>query len=88
MTSFHRLQPIQAAFKTAGAAKYIGVSKNTIRKKTDLGLILCKRDENGNRIFLKNELDKYLESLPDFYDGGNSYSSQPVSTGRRKGGNK
>lgn len=58
--------PEQAAFRTSEAARYLGISPNTLRKRSDLGRIPARRDENGERIFLLRDLDAYLESLPDY----------------------
>jgi DNA-binding transcriptional MerR regulator len=58
--------PTQAAFRVSDAARYIGISPNTLRKRSDLGLIPARRDENGERIYLLRDLDAYLESLPDY----------------------
>ena len=44
--------PEQALFYTGDASKYLGISPNTLRKRADLGLIPCKQDENGRRVFL------------------------------------
>jgi hypothetical protein len=58
--------PEQAAFRITAAARYLGISKNTLRKRSDLGLIRARRDENGERVFLLRDLNAYLESLPDY----------------------
>jgi hypothetical protein len=58
--------PEQAAFRVSEAARYLGISPNTLRKRSDLGLIPARRDENGERIFLLRDLDAYLESLPEY----------------------
>ena len=58
--------PQQAAFRVSEAARYLGISPNTLRKRSDLGLIPARRDENGERIFLLRDLNAYLESLPDY----------------------
>lgn len=58
--------PEQAAFRVGEAARYLGISRNTLRKRSDLGLISARRDENGERIFLLRDLDTYLESLPSY----------------------
>ena len=42
--------PEQAAFFTRQAARYLGISPNTLRKKSDLGLIPARRDENDSRV--------------------------------------
>jgi predicted site-specific integrase-resolvase len=58
--------PIQAAFKIRDAARYLGISPNTLRKRSDLGQIPTRRNESGERIFLLRDLDAYLESLPEY----------------------
>jgi hypothetical protein len=58
--------PGQAAFRVSEAAKYLGISPNTLRKRSDLRLIRACRDVNGERIFLLKDLDAYLESLPEY----------------------
>ena len=58
--------PERAAFRVAEAARYLGISPNTLRKRSDLGLIRARRDKNGERIFLLRDLNTYLESLPDY----------------------
>jgi hypothetical protein len=69
--------PEQAAFRVRIAARYLGISPNTLRKRSDLGLIPARRDENGERIFLLRDLDAYLESLPEYRGRG---KPMPVST--------
>ena len=80
--------PEQAAFYVRDAARYLGISPNTLRKRSDLGLILARRDENGNRVFLLEDLDNYLNALPPFIEGVNPIDSRPVETGRQKKGGK
>lgn len=57
--------PEQFYFKISAAAKYSGLSKNTLRKYTDLGLIRAKILPSGDRIFCKEWLDEFIEKLPD-----------------------
>ncbi len=76
--------PEQATFYIEAASKYLGMCPNTLRKRSDLGLILCRQDENGNRVFLLQDLDIYLNSLPMYEHNGNPFS--PVKAGREKGG--
>ncbi len=78
--------PEQAAFYVGDASKYLGISPNTLRKRADQGLIPCKQDEAGRRVFLLEDLDAYRKSLPPYEYSGNPFSSRPVKTGRRKGG--
>ena len=56
--------PERAALKVKAAARYIGISPNTLRKRSDLGLIPTRRGPNGERIYLLKELNEYLASLP------------------------
>ena len=61
--------PEQFYFKVSAAAKYIGLSANTLRKYTDLGLIKAKRlPISGDRTYRKDWLDEFMESLPDAVD--------------------
>jgi len=56
----------QFYFKVSAAAKYIGLSVNTLRKYTYLGLIKAKRlPISGDRIYRKDWLDEFMENLPD-----------------------
>jgi hypothetical protein len=80
--------PEQAAFKVAAAARYLGISPNTLRKKTDLGLIPARRDENGDRIYLLRDLDCYLNSLPFYARGDSGLRCRPAGFGRRGKGDR
>jgi len=56
----------QFYFKVSAAAKYIGLSPNTLRKYTDLGLIKAKRlPISGDRSYRKDWLDEFMGNLPD-----------------------
>ncbi len=77
--------PEQATFYVGDASKYLGISRNTLRKRSDLGLIPCRQDEENNRrVFLLEDLDAYRKSLPPFKANGNPFS--PVKAEREKGG--
>jgi len=78
--------PEQAAFYVGNASKYLGISPNTLRKRADLGLVPCRQDENGKRVFLLEDLDAYRKSLPPYRANGNPFSNRPVKAGREKGG--
>ena len=80
--------PEQAAFYTGAASKYLGLSPNTLRKRADLELIPCRQDENGKRVFLLEDLDAYLKSLPQYQHNGNPFSNRPAKAGceNEKGG--
>jgi len=55
-------------YKVSAAAHYLGVSANTLRKYTDLGLVKGKRLPGGDRLYSKNSLDEFFETLPDAID--------------------
>ncbi len=57
--------PEQFYFKVSAASKYTGLSPNTLRKYTDLGLIKAKRLPSGDRTYRKDWLDEFMENLPD-----------------------
>ncbi len=63
--------PEQFYFKISAAAEYTGLSKNTLRKYTDLGLIRAKILPSGDRIYCKEWLDDFVENLPDAVGGNN-----------------
>jgi excisionase family DNA binding protein len=49
---------------TAGAAKILGVSLNTIRTWAEDGKIpVCRNPANGYRLFRREDLDKFLASV-------------------------
>lgn len=78
--------PEQVAFHICDAARYLGISPNTLRKRTDLGMIPARRDENGNRVYLLSDLDAYLNSLPPYWRSGNPFVNRPAKTGRKRKG--
>ena len=63
--------PERFYFKISAAADYTGLSKNTLRKYTALGLIQAKILPGGDRIYCKEWLDNFMGALPDAV-GGNS----------------
>ena len=82
MTGVQLVQvPQQAAFYVQDAARYLGISPNTLRKRENLGLIQARRDENGNRVFLLYDLDRYLNSLPLYTSSGKPTTGRPVEIG-------
>ncbi len=76
--------PEQATFYVGDASKYLGISRNTLRNRSDRGLIPCRQDEHGKRVFLLEDLDVYRKSLPPFKANGNPFL--PVKAEREKGG--
>jgi hypothetical protein len=72
MTTMDNIRQIQIIkipdrfyFKVSGAARYLGISPNSLRKYTDLGLIKAKRMPNGDRLYCKEDLDLFFDSLED-----------------------
>ncbi len=60
--------PNQRLFKVAAAAVYLGIHPQTLRDMTDVGEIPAKWMRN-RRVYLLDDLDSYIESLPDYNPG-------------------
>lgn len=60
----------KGCLKVSGAAEYLCISPNTLRKYTDLGLIEAKRLPNGSRIYRVEWLDQFINGLPDGTESG------------------
>ena len=50
--------------KVGAAARYLGLSPNTLRRYTRLALIQAKRLPGGDRIYSRKWLDEFVEHLP------------------------
>jgi excisionase family DNA binding protein len=59
--------PNQRLFGTKAAAKYLGVHEQTLRKLTDTGDVTARRS-GQRRVYCLEDLDQYIESLPQWYD--------------------
>ena len=59
--------PNQRLFGTKAAARYLGVHEQTLRKYADLKKLPARRLEN-RRVFLLEDLNRFCESLPRWYD--------------------
>jgi excisionase family DNA binding protein len=59
--------PNQRLFGTKAVAAYLGVHAQTLRKLTDLGE-LSARKMGSRRVYALEDLDRYIESLPQWYD--------------------
>ena len=70
----------QFYFKVSAAAAYLGISANTLRKYTDLGLIKAKRLPCGDRTYCKKWLDQFMETLPDALDTVRENSYTPLQS--------
>lgn len=68
-----RLHPVpnQRLFSVGTAARYLGISDDTLRKYADLGKIPVYRFINGNRVFKLEDLDALIDALPLWKDQNN-----------------
>ncbi len=57
--------PGQRLFAPRAAAGYLGIHVQTLKKMTDEGQINAKWMRN-RKVYLLEELDRYIESLPDY----------------------
>jgi len=60
--------PDKRKFSLDEAARYLGIHKQTLREKSDLGIIPARK-EGHHRVFLLEDLDRYLENLPPYNVG-------------------
>ncbi len=74
---------IPAAFREKDAAKYVRMNINDFRKAVKKGVII-HRIRGAQRLYLKKDLDEYLEHLPVGNKEGR-ISSKPYNL--KKGGN-
>jgi excisionase family DNA binding protein len=72
--------PCQRLFGMKAAARYLGISGDTLRKYADLGMIPAQRLEN-RRVFKLEDLDAFIDSLPE-------YTSYPYTDRGGKPGGK
>ena len=59
--------PSQRLFKVQAAARYLGMSDDTLKKYTDLGWIKA-HDFNGCRVYKLEDLDRLIDTLPEWDD--------------------
>ena len=57
--------PERFYFEVSAAARYLGISSNSLRKYTDLGMIKAKRLPNRDRLYCQADLDGFVTSLDD-----------------------
>ena len=55
--------PVRRMFKTKAAAQYLGLHPQTLRRLTDEGKLKARNME-GKRVYMLEELDRYIVSLP------------------------
>ena len=65
--------PNQRLFSVRAAAQYLGIHEQTLRKLTDLGKVRTRRSGH-RRVYTIEDLDSYISSLPEWYDGGGEES--------------
>jgi excisionase family DNA binding protein len=65
--------PSQRGFKTRAAAGYVGIHPQTLRKLTDEGKIRAK-NMDGQRLYMLEDLNAYMESLDEWYYGAGERS--------------
>lgn len=72
-SALHRIEtqpvPRQRLFPVSAAAKYLGISDDSLRKYSDLGKIpVYKNPLNGHRIFKIEDLNCLVDELPLWND--------------------
>jgi excisionase family DNA binding protein len=65
--------PNQRGFKMKAAARYVGIHPQTLRKLTDEGKIRAK-NMAGQRLYMLEDLNAYIESLDEWYYGAGERS--------------
>lgn len=60
--------PNQRLFSVGAAARYLGISDDTLRKYADLSKIPVYRFINGNRAFKLEDLNRLIDELPMWND--------------------
>ncbi len=58
--------PNQRLFGIKAAARYLDMHAQTLRKLTDLGEIKARR-LGERRVYTLEELDRFIDSLPEWY---------------------
>ena len=59
--------PNQRLFSVKSAARYLGLHEQTLRKFSDLGLLEARR-LGSRRVFTLEELNRFVDGLPQWYD--------------------
>ncbi|MBI3940332.1 MAG: helix-turn-helix domain-containing protein [Acidobacteria bacterium] len=81
--------PNQRLFGTKAAARYLGIHEHTLRKYADLGRIKARRllddSRRARRVFPLEELDKFIESLPQWYDSADGVENSGVERSKTHG---
>lgn len=67
MTAKLKDVPKQRLFSTRAAALYLGMSRDQVRKLADLGELPARR-LGGNRKFILDDLNNFIDNLPRWAD--------------------
>ncbi len=67
--------PVQRVFPPRQAAQYLGVHPQTLKKLTDEGKLPARWMRN-RRAYLLEELECYVQSLPDYNQSRGEYPGQ------------
>lgn len=78
--------PNQRLFNIAAAARYLGISADTLRKYADLGLLRARRLER-RRVFALEDLDAFIDSLPEYNQLDYTEAGGKPGLERRRNGN-
>jgi excisionase family DNA binding protein len=65
--------PNQRLFRMKAAARYLGIHQQTLRKLTDQGKVPAL-NADGKRTYRLEDLNAYIESLPQWYYGAGERS--------------
>ena len=74
-------EPNQRVFGPKAAARYLGICEDTLKKITDLGQIRAF-NMNGRRAYPLEDLETFVESLPEWYDSTGEKSAKVVGDRR------
>ena len=72
--------PTQRLYGTKMAANYLGIHPDTLRTYADLGRITPRRI-NNRRVFILEDLDAFIDSLPCYADLGGKPGGKEISNG-------
>lgn len=70
----------QRLFGPKAAARYLGICEDTLKKITDLEQIPAF-NLNGRRAYRIEDLERFIESLPGWYDDPGEKSAKVVEKG-------
>ena len=76
--------PMPAEFREKQASRYVGIGIHRFREKVRTGIIK-PRLEGKQRLYIRKELDDYLESLPVDSSAAKIASQRPTDAVERRG---